>query len=161
MMNFVLKMMGLLLRIMYYVLHVTGGKPRPPAPPSPPAPIPTPPAPPGSTHFADPDAGCQKDEDVTSVSGVKGSFCSPRCETNSSAPSGVILCPTDLPARATATALCVIKPSVSIIEGEVPAVNHCAMVCMGGLECPAGASCKPFGTPSGAGSTEICTYLDA
>jgi hypothetical protein len=124
-----------------------GGPPSPspsPSPPSPPSPSPSPPSPPGPvTHYEDPNDGpCQEGETSVQITGVKGSFCSPKCGIFKS-------CTKDVPAGTTAKPECVLETSGS----SKP--TQCALICTpSALDagCPAKASCKAI---SGTG---LCTY---
>jgi len=113
----------------------------PPSPPSPPPP--SPPAPPGNYKYEDPNAGpCQDGETAVQITGVQGSFCSPKCEV-------LRICPKDVPPGTTAKPECVLETSGS----SKP--TQCALICDpseldGG--CPDKASCKSI---SGTG---LCTY---
>jgi len=125
---------------------VAGGAPPPgPAPPSPgPAP-PAPPTPPGPAggHYEDPNAGpCQAGETAVQITGLQGSFCSPKCELFRT-------CPKDVPAGTTAEPKCVLETSGS----NKP--TQCALICTpsgDAGQCPTNASCKAI---SGTG---LCTY---
>lgn len=118
--------------------------PSPPGPPSPPSPPPPSPSPPGpTTHYEDPNAGpCQKGETAIQITGVKGSFCSPKC--------GFLKeCSKDVPPGTTAKPECVLEASGSSKPTD------CALICVpAALDsgCPAKASCKAI---SGTG---LCTY---
>lgn len=110
-------------------------------------------------HYQDPAKhSCLPDEDTEDVplQGVleRGVFCSPRCATNQ--------CPVDVPANVSATPLCVISSNATAMfeqdadglprwHSTVETATHCALVCLGGLQCPAGASCTLLG------DTAICT----
>jgi hypothetical protein len=121
-----------------------GPKPGPtppgPAPPSPPAP-PAPPA--GKSHYEDPNAGpCMEGETAVQITGLQGSFCSPKCALFRS-------CSKDVPAGTTAKPECVLETAGS----SKP--TQCALICTpSALDagCPAKASCKAI---SGTG---LCTY---
>ena len=108
-----------------------------------------------SSHYADPcaAAGCKLGEHPVSVTGVPGSFCSPKCVG-----TGAANCPTDVPAGVSATPSCALTaPS---------GTKSCALVCSPSAAiaiadqhaadamCGAGASCKPI---QGQG---LCTYDD-
>jgi len=133
----------------------TGGSPTPPTPPGPPSPPPSPPSPsppppspspPGpTTHYEDPNAGpCQTGETAVQITGVAGSFCSPKCEIFKQ-------CTKDVPAGTTAKPECVLETAGS----QKP--SQCALICDPSATaeangCPAKASCKSI---SGTG---LCTY---
>ena len=132
-----------------------GGPPPPPSPPgpSPPSPpAPAPPSPPGEHHYGDPKsaAGCESDEDPTTITGVSGEICAPRC-------SSQVACPTDPPPGTTARGMCVLSaatatsPWLQAQTAQDPAPTGCALICKGGLQCPPGASCKPIQ------DTAVCT----
>lgn len=125
--------------------YTSGAAPPGPAPPPPPGP-----APPGKSHYEDPnDGGCLADEVKVQITGLSGTFCSPRC-------SATTPCPTDVPDSATASPKCVLESSGS----STP--TQCALICKPSLsaadgsnaECPTKATCKPI---SGTG---LCTYDD-
>ena len=125
---------------------VAGGAPPPgPAPPSPgPAP-PAPPTPPGPAggHYEDPNAGpCQAGETAVQITGIQGSFYSPKCEI-------FHICSKDVPEGTTAEPKCVLETSGS----SKP--TQCALICTpsgDAGQCPDKASCKAI---SGTG---LCTY---
>jgi hypothetical protein len=126
---------------------VAGKSPNPgptPPGPAPPPPSPSPPAPPaGNTHYEDPNAGpCQEGETAVQITGVQGSFCSPKCGLFKT-------CSKDIPAGTTAKPECVLETAGSSKPSQ------CALICdpsaMDG-GCPAKASCKSI---SGTG---LCTY---
>jgi len=115
------------------------GPPTPPAPPSPPAP----PAPAGGP-YEDPNAGpCADGEQAVQITGIQGSFCSPKCE-------GLFVkkCPA-YPGSITAKPTCVLETAGS----QKP--TQCALICDPSAAddaCPAKASCKAIQT------TGLCTY---
>jgi len=115
------------------------GPPTPPAPPSPPAP----PAPAGGP-YEDPNAGpCADGEQAVQITGIQGSFCSPKCE-------GLFVkkCPA-YPGSITAQPKCVLETAGS----QKP--TQCALICDPSAAddaCPAKASCKAIQT------TGLCTY---
>lgn len=120
--------------------------PPPPSPPSPPSPSPPPPSPspPGpTTHYEDPNAGpCMTGETAVQITGVQGSFCSPKCKLFRE-------CPKDVPEGTTAKPECVLETSGS----SKP--TQCALICTPSAMadgCPKKASCKSI---SGTG---LCTY---
>ena len=128
-----------------------GPAPKAPAPKSP-GPAPATPPKPKQTHYGDPNAGpCLSDEEAVQITGIAGSFCSPKCSTTDP-------CPTDVPAGTTAKGDCVLETSGS----KTP--SQCALVCAPSLPirdqaaadnvCPPKASCKPIQT------TGLCTYDD-
>eukprot|EP00740_Mantoniella_antarctica_P006771 CAMPEP_0181363396 /NCGR_PEP_ID=MMETSP1106-20121128/8697_1 /TAXON_ID=81844 /ORGANISM="Mantoniella antarctica, Strain SL-175" /LENGTH=174 /DNA_ID=CAMNT_0023477773 /DNA_START=107 /DNA_END=631 /DNA_ORIENTATION=+ len=85
---------------------------------------------------------CQPTEMKVSISGVPGSFCSPKC--GPSAP-----CPADTHKGATAKGECVLETAGS------GSPSQCALICKPGPDrggCPTGAACVPI---QGLG---ICTY---
>lgn len=100
------------------------------------------------THYGDPKAGCEPDEQAVQVQGVAGDFCSPKCKLTK--------CPTDLPAGVTAKPQCALQTSTG--------AKYCALICSPSLpindqmvadaQCGTNASCKPI---SGVG---LCTYDD-
>ena len=112
---------------------------------------PTPPGPPGHGDYGNPFNGpCANGDSNTTITGLKGSFCSPTCSTSSP-------CPTDIPAGTTAAPQCVLEKPPSTTPSQ------CALICsandeeeemtkLDGTVCPHGASCKPIST------TAICTY---
>ena len=130
--------------------------PSPPGPGPPPSPAPAPPSPPGEYHYGDPHsaAGCESDEDPTSITGVSGEICAPRC-------SSEVACPTDPPAGTTARGMCVLSAATASspwIQAQAArnstatsTPTGCALICKGGLQCPPGASCEPIQ------DTAICT----
>ena len=111
---------------------------------------------------ADPNSGpCPNGEQAVQVNGVAGSFCSPPCSgtTCPGAPTGVtgeiklnkkifknasFCC--NLCNFCSATPQCVLEKSGTTTP------NMCALVCGGGLSCPAKASCKSIQ------NTGICTF---
>jgi hypothetical protein len=120
--------------------------PSPPSPPSPaPSPPPSPPSP-GTHHYGDPNAGnCLSDEEAVTITGIAGSFCSPKCENL----IVVKECTKDVPTGTTARPECVLESAGS----STPSM--CALICSPSDEadgCPDKASCKAI---SGTG---ICTY---
>eukprot|EP01051_Picozoa_sp_SAG22_P014582 SAG22_NODE_1790_length_3569_cov_23.345821_3_plen_107_part_00 len=66
--------------------------------PGPPGPPPPPPAP-GSDYGDPADGGCKGDNKETTITGLKGNFCSPPC-------SAAKPCPTDVPPGTTAKVRC-------------------------------------------------------
>jgi cathepsin L len=114
-----------------------GPAPGPPSPPSPPAP----PSPSGD-HYEDPvDGKCHGTEEAVQITGVTGSFCSPKCEI-------LNICP-KAPEGATAKGKCVLETQGS----QKP--TQCALICDPSAQtgqCPGTATCKSI---SGTG---ICTY---
>ena len=106
-----------------------------PPPPSPPAP---------STHHYGPPP-CLSDEVAVTITGITGTFCSPKC--------GLFKpCTTDVPPGTTATPECVLEA-----QGHASPTN-CALVCTPGSGsggCPTGASCQAIQTVG------ICTYPSA
>ena len=121
--------------------------PGPPPPPGPPGPPPSP----GHGDYGNPfDGPCANGDANTTITGLKGSFCSPKCLAGQ-------VCPSDLPPGTTATPQCVLEKPPS----QSP--TQCALICkandeaeamtrLDGSVCPSGASCKPIQT------TAICTY---
>ena len=92
--------------------------------------------------------GCSAGEEAVQITGIQGSFCSPKCE-------GLFRrCPQDVPDGATAKPECVLETQGS----SKP--TQCALICTPSENnadgsndaCPNKASCKPI---SGTG---ICTY---
>jgi hypothetical protein len=127
---------------------VAGKGPKPgPTPPGPaPPPSPPAPAPPvGRSHYEDPNAGpCRKGETAVQITGVPGSFCSPKCGLFRS-------CSKDVPADTNAKPDCVLETA-----GSSKPV-HCALICTpsaGGVHsrCPKNASCKA------TAGLHLCTY---
>jgi C1A family cysteine protease len=116
-----------------------GPSPSPPPPPSPP----TPPGPGGKTHYEDPNSGpCQADEQAVQITGIQGSFCSPKCGFLRS-------CTHDVPAGTTA------KPTCALETAGSSKPTQCALICDPSAladGCPTDASCKSI---SGTG---LCTY---
>jgi len=115
-----------------------------PAPPSPGPPSPpTPPGPPSNSDYEDPNNGpCKAGETAVQITGIKGSFCSPKCGLFRS-------CPKNVPAGTTATPTCALETSGS----QKP--TQCALICTPSAladGCPTNASCKSI---SGTG---LCTY---
>merc|ERR1719223_1165530 len=114
----------------------------PPTPPAPPSP-PSPPAPAGGP-YEDPNAGpCADGEQAVQITGIKGSFCSPKC-------TGLFVkkCPA-YPGSITAKPQCVLETAGS----QKP--TQCALICDPSAAddaCPAKASCKAIQT------TGLCTY---
>merc|ERR1719345_301382 len=114
----------------------------PPTPPGPPTP-PAPPAPAGGP-YEDPNAGpCADGEQAVQITGIQGSFCSPKCE-------GLFVkkCPA-YPGSITAKPTCVLETAGS----QKP--TQCALICDPSAAddaCPAKASCKAIQT------TGLCTY---
>ena len=138
----------------FYCYH-SKEAPAPPPPPGPgPPPPPGPPGPPPSPDqgdYGNPfDGPCANGNENTTITGLKGSFCSPSCSTTQP-------CPSDLPMGTTAAPQCVLEKPPS----KTP--TQCALICtandeehgmtrLDGSVCPSGASCKPIQT------TAICTY---
>merc|ERR1712159_695069 len=121
-----------------------GGSPSPPSPPSPPTPTPTPtPSPPGPSTGPYEDPPCASDEQAVQVTGLDGTFCSPKCK-------GLFVktCPA-APAGVTAQGKCVLEA-----QGSSSPTN-CALICSGDSECPKGASCQ---TIQGTG---LCLYPES
>lgn len=119
------------------------GKPGP-TPPTPPGPAPPPPGPPSTGPYEDPNPGCAADEEAVQITGVSGSFCSPKC-------TGVIIkkCPAN--PSGTAEGKCVLEMSGSSTPSQ------CALICTPSAlnadsQCPGTATCQAI---SGTG---ICTY---
>lgn len=125
-------------------------------PPPHPGPSPAPPAPPPAPprrggHYEDPAAGggggCRADEAAVSIAGVAGAFCSPLC-------SAAVACPTDVPARTTASPECVLQTS----HWPWSRPTHCALVCTNDPDgCPTGARCSAVAGDSGS---KLCVYDD-
>jgi len=116
--------------------YSTGVAPPPPPPPAPPSP-----APPGSTHYEQPNPGCLSDETAVQITGIAGSFCSPRC-------SSTVSCPTDVPKGTTAEPKCVLESQGS------PTPTQCALIC----DPSAANSCPPKATCKAIQNTGLCTY---
>merc|ERR1719449_435880 len=89
------------------------------------------------THYGDPKQGCESDEMAVRVSGLQGTFCSPKC-------SGMGQCPSDLPDGDSATPSCALKSSTT-------SDRFCALMCESDSDCGTG-SCEHI---SGMG---LCTY---
>merc|ERR1740138_1972327 len=109
---------------------VAGKGPAPgPTPPSPPSP--SPPGPSGGP-YADPNSGpCPSGSTAVQITGVQGSFCSPKCKIFSECPKA--------PAGTTAQGKCVLETAGS----SKP--TQCALICTPSAldnACPAKASCK-------------------
>jgi hypothetical protein len=126
---------------------VAGKGPAPgPTPPSPPSPSPPPPSPsppgPSGGDYEDPNAGpCKEGETAVQITGVQGSFCSPKCGLFRTCPKA--------PAGTAAKPECVLETAGS----QKP--TQCALICSPSSlagDCPAKASCKSI---SGTG---LCTY---
>merc|ERR1719305_1537355 len=120
--------------------------PGPPSPPSPPSPSPPPPGPSppsGNSDYEDPNnGGCKPTEQAVQITGIQGSFCSPKCGIFNS-------CPKNVPKGTTAKPKCVLETSGS----QKP--TQCALICDPSAlsdGCPTDASCKAI---SGTG---LCTY---
>jgi len=117
-----------------------------PTPPTPPTP-PSPPSPPGPSTgpYEDPNnGGCEADEQAVQITGVTGSFCSPKC-------TGVIFKKCPAAPSGTAKPQCVLETSGS----NDP--TQCALICDPTAEdkdgqCPGTATCKSVQT------TGLCTY---
>ena len=101
------------------------------------------PGPASTTHYEDPNAGpCMEGETAVQITGLKGSFCSPKCELFRK-------CTQDVPAGTTAEPKCVLETSGSTKP------TQCALICTPSTladGCPTNASCKSI---SGTG---LCTY---
>ena len=135
-----------------YPTGVKAMGPVPPGPsPGPSPPSPTPPSPPASSHYEDPNGGCQSDETEITIQNVAGAFCSPKC--------GLFKrCPTDVPTGVTAAPQCALQ------DGSTNQ-KYCALICSptafiadqkaADAQCGTNASCKSV--QSGVG---ICTYDD-
>ena len=136
-----------------YPTGVKSAGPSPPPGPTPPSPAPGPAPPAGKSHYEDPnDGGCQSDEVDISVTGITGSFCSPKC-------TGIFKtkCPKDVPAGVTAEPECALQDSSSNEK-------YCALICSpsldeaslraGDAQCSTKASCKAVPN-AGVG---LCTY---
>lgn len=96
-------------------------------------------------HYEDPLAGpCGSDEVNVTVTGIPGSFCSPKCELG-------IICPKDVPAGVTAKSECALQDSSS-------KAKYCALICTPSAaddtQCGTNASCKKV--PNAA--VGLCTY---
>merc|ERR1719305_2240810 len=122
--------------------EAAGPSPGPgPAPGPGPPPGPTPPA--GKTHYEDPNSGpCQAGEEAVQITGIQGSFCSPKCGFLRS-------CTKDVPAGTTA------KPTCALETAGSSKPTQCALICDPSAlsdGCPTDASCKSI---SGTG---LCTY---
>jgi hypothetical protein len=135
---------GLATQPSYPVIGKVGPSPPSPSPPSPSPPSPSPPS--GGAHYEDPNTtgSCSSDEDKLQLTGVDGTFCSPRCSKETD-------CPTDVPKGTTATPTCALVAS----GGTDP--TNCALICdttapWGKDGCPADASCKSIQ------GTGLCTY---
>ena len=128
-----------------YPVAGKGPAPGPPGPPTPPAP-PSPPAPPAPAGgpYEDPNAGpCADGEQAVQITGIQGSFCSPKCE-------GLFVkkCPA-YPGTIAAKPQCVLETAGS----QKP--TQCALICdpsAAADACPALATCKAIQT------TGLCTY---
>jgi hypothetical protein len=114
--------------------------PTPPGP-APPPPSPSPPAPAGGP-YEDPNSGpCATGEEAVQITGVQGSFCSPKCGLFKKCPA--------YPGTIAAKPECVLETAGS----QKP--TQCALICSPSSlagDCPAKASCKSI---SGTG---LCTY---
>lgn len=103
------------------------------------------------THYGDPKGGCRHDETQTTIQGVAGGLCTPRC-------SLFTPCPTDKPAGVSAQPQCALEDSTSTQK-------YCALLCSTALpileqraadaQCGDNASCKAV--QAGIG---LCTYND-
>merc|ERR1712070_21092 len=123
---------------------IVGGAPTPTPTPTPPTPTPTPtPSPPGPSTGPYEDPPCASDEQAVQVTGLDGTFCSPKCK-------GLFVktCPA-APAGVTAQGKCVLEA-----QGSSSPTN-CALICSGDSECPKGASCQ---TIQGTG---LCLYPES
>eukprot|EP00908_Phaeocystis_cordata_P024057 Transcript_6532.p1 GENE.Transcript_6532~~Transcript_6532.p1 ORF type:complete len:481 (-),score=199.92 Transcript_6532:244-1686(-) len=109
------------------------------------------PPPVDQTHYGDPKGGCLPDETETTIQGVRGDFCTPKCTLFRP-------CPTDVPPGVSARPQCA-------LEDAKTAQKYCALICSTRLpiadqaaadkQCGANASCKPV--QAGIG---LCTYDD-
>merc|ERR1719424_397540 len=126
---------------------VAGKGPAPgPTPPTPPGPAPPPPSPsppaPAGGPYEDPNSGpCATGEEAVQITGVQGSFCSPKCGLFKKCPA--------YPGTIAAKPECVLETAGS----QKP--TQCALICSPSSlagDCPAKASCKSI---SGTG---LCTY---
>merc|ERR1712159_235596 len=106
-----------------------------------PTPTPTPTPTPSTGPYEDPP--CASDEQAVQVTGLDGTFCSPKCK-------GLFVktCPA-APAGVTAQGKCVLEA-----QGSSSPTN-CALICSGDSECPKGASCQ---TIQGTG---LCLYPES
>eukprot|EP00924_Labyrinthula_sp_SR-Ha-C_P013121 snap_masked-scaffold_12-processed-gene-10.23-mRNA-1 protein AED:0.30 eAED:0.44 QI:0/0/0/0.5/1/1/2/0/132 len=91
------------------------------------------------THYSDPHTGCEKDEVVIKIQGIKGEICAPEC-TN-------FVCPTDEPDGVTAKPMCALQDAST-------RKKYCTLLCTGKdpNECGPSASCKSLGMLG------VCTY---
>ena len=106
---------------------------------------------PATTHYGDPKDGCLPDEVETSIQGISGEFCTPKC-------SVFTPCPTDIPDGVTAEPQCALEDSKTHLK-------YCALICSSTLpildqkaaddQCGTNASCKSLQLGIG-----ICTYDD-
>jgi hypothetical protein len=96
----------------------------------------------GASHYEAPP--CQSDEVQVTITGISGTFCSPKCSTFKP-------CPTDVPTGTTAKPECVLEA-----QGHSSPTN-CALICSPGASagCPSGATCQPIQ------GTGVCTYPQA
>ena len=103
------------------------------------------------THYGNPKDGCRDDETQTTIQGVAGGLCTPRCTLFTP-------CPTDKPIGVTAQPQCALEDSGSLQK-------YCALLCSTSLpileqraadaQCGKNASCKAV--QAGIG---LCTYND-
>ena len=103
------------------------------------------------THYGDPKDGCRPDEAQTTIQGVAGDLCTPRC-------SLFTPCPTDTPPGVAAQPQCALEDARSLQK-------FCALLCSTSLpildqraadaQCGEKASCKAV--QAGIG---LCTYDD-
>jgi len=84
---------------------------------------------PADSHYTNPKYGCRPDEKNTTLLGMTGDFCAPKCDFNSSTPT----CPTDIPKGTDA------KPVCAHDAGK----DYCYLLCATvGQPCGYSATCK-------------------
>ena len=103
------------------------------------------------THYGDPKDGCRPDETQTTIQGVPGGLCTPRCTLFTP-------CPTDTPPGVSAQPQCALEDARSLQK-------YCALLCSTSVpilhqseadaQCGEKASCKAV--QAGVG---LCTYDD-
>jgi len=121
----------------------TGAKPAGPRPPAPPPPPP---------HYEDPKTGCAKDEHITKMAGVPGSWCAPSCIPL------LKPCPKNVPQGVKALPLC------SVASNTTDGGKSCGLSCIPfllgcgpNMHCQKVPGSETVEQPNGGG---ICTYTD-
>lgn len=106
----------------------------------------------GTTHYGDPEKGCESDEMAFRIDGIKGDVCVPKCTGTT--------CPTDKPAGVTASPQCALQSSsgdkycVLICSPSAEALSFPVFKRAADAQCGTNASCKAIQ------SVGICTYDD-